>query len=64
MPMRFEAKISSFKDSKDLTRLTMKELVNTFQAQKYRKAMKLEELEVEACLLLHEKKTNNYGGKK
>ncbi|EOY00649.1 Uncharacterized protein TCM_010552 [Theobroma cacao] len=36
LPKKFEAKISSLEDSKDLSQLTIIELVNTFQAQEQR----------------------------
>ena len=64
VPERFKAKRSSLEYSKYLTKLTLTELVNALQAQEHRRAMRMEELEVEACLLLHEKKTNSYGRKK
>ena len=32
LPERFEAKISSLKDLRDLTRITLTELINSFQA--------------------------------
>ena len=61
---RFEVKIPFLEDSKDLAKLTLIELVNALQAQEHRRVMKMEGSKVEACLLLHEKKTNVYGKKK
>ena len=41
---RFESKISSLEDSKDLTKITLVELFNILQAQEQRRAIKQEEV--------------------
>ncbi|KAF3667446.1 putative patellin-6-like [Capsicum annuum] len=43
LPERFEAKISSLKDSKDLTKLSPSELVHALQTQEQRRSLRLEE---------------------
>ncbi|KAF3685749.1 hypothetical protein FXO37_00312 [Capsicum annuum] len=43
LPKRFEAKISSLKDLKDLTKLSPSELVHALQAQEQRRSLRLEE---------------------
>ncbi|XP_017976374.1 PREDICTED: uncharacterized protein LOC108661903 [Theobroma cacao] len=42
LPEKFEAKISSLEDSKDLSQLTVTELVNALQAQEQRRAIRHE----------------------
>ncbi|XP_047249922.1 uncharacterized protein LOC124885715 [Capsicum annuum] len=42
-PERFEAKISSLEDSKDLTKLSLSELVHALQDQEQRRSLRLEE---------------------
>ncbi|KAK5843163.1 hypothetical protein PVK06_005606 [Gossypium arboreum] len=43
LPERYEAKISSLKDSKDLTSISLTELINALYAQEQRRASRLEE---------------------
>ncbi|XP_016676554.1 uncharacterized protein [Gossypium hirsutum] len=43
LPERYEAKISSLEDSRDLTSITLTKLINAFYAQKQRRASRLEE---------------------
>ena len=43
LPKRFESKISSLKDSRDLSKITLSELVNALQAQEQRRAIRQEE---------------------
>ena len=43
LPKRFEAKISSLEDFKDLTKITHVELFNALEAQEQRKAIRQEE---------------------
>ena len=42
-PERFESKISSLEDSKDLTKISLAELVHAFQAQEQRRSMRQED---------------------
>ena len=66
LPERFESKISSFKDSKDLTKITPTELFNALQAQEQRSAIRQEEV-IEGAFAAKEKgsKTqSNYKRKK
>ncbi|XP_039135749.1 uncharacterized protein LOC120273174 [Dioscorea cayenensis subsp. rotundata] len=42
LPERFESKISSLEDSKDLTKISLAELVHAFQAQEQRRLMRQE----------------------
>ncbi|KAA3469005.1 Retrovirus-related Pol polyprotein from transposon TNT 1-94 [Gossypium australe] len=43
VPERFESKISSLEDSKDISKLTLIEVVNALQALEHRRAIRLEE---------------------
>ncbi|XP_012468674.1 uncharacterized protein LOC105786727 [Gossypium raimondii] len=43
LPERYEAKISSFEDSRDLTTISLTELINALYAQEQRRASRLEE---------------------
>ncbi|XP_052479582.1 uncharacterized protein LOC128034781 [Gossypium raimondii] len=43
LPKSYESKISSLKDSKDLTNITLTELINALYAQEQRRASRLEE---------------------
>ncbi|XP_052483317.1 uncharacterized protein LOC128037716 [Gossypium raimondii] len=43
LPERYEAKISSLEDSRDLTSISLTELINALYAQEQRRASKLEE---------------------
>lgn len=53
LPERYEAKISSLEDSKDLSKLTVAELINAFQAVEQRRAIRQvgEEGNVEGALM-------------
>ncbi|XP_022867940.1 uncharacterized protein LOC111387601 [Olea europaea var. sylvestris] len=51
LPEKFEAKISSLEDSRDLSSITLFELVNALQATKQRKLMRQEE-QVEGALFV------------
>ena len=42
LPERFESKISSLEDSRDLSEITLSELVNALQAQEQRRAIRQE----------------------
>ena len=44
LPERFKSKISSLKDSKDLTKITPTELFNALQAQEQRRVIRQEEV--------------------
>ncbi|XP_031265038.1 uncharacterized protein LOC116123410 [Pistacia vera] len=44
LPERFEAKISSLEDSKDITQITLIELVHSLQAQEQRRLMRQEDI--------------------
>jgi hypothetical protein len=43
MPKKYESKISSLEESKDLTSISLGELTNALQAQEHRRSMRLEE---------------------
>jgi hypothetical protein len=43
MPKKYESKISSLEESKDLTSISLGELTNALQAQEQRRSMRLEE---------------------
>jgi len=43
MPEKYESKISSLEESKDLTNISLGELVNALKAQEQRRSMRLEE---------------------
>ena len=43
MPEKYESKISSLEESKDLTNISLGKLVNALQAQEQRRSMRLEE---------------------
>ena len=57
LPERFEAKISSLEDSKDLTQITLIELVHTLQAQEQRRLLRLEDANEGAMLVTHKGKS-------
>lgn len=44
LPERFESKISSLEESRDMSTITLVELVNALQAQEQRRAYKNEEM--------------------
>ena len=44
MPEKYKSKISLLEESKDLTNISLRELVNALQAQEQRRSMRLEEL--------------------
>jgi DNA repair protein RadC len=43
MPKKYESKISSLEESKDLTNISLRELVNALQAQEHRRLIRHEE---------------------
>jgi hypothetical protein len=43
MPKKYESKISSLEESKDLTNISLRELVNALQAQEHRRLIRYEE---------------------
>ena len=45
LPEKFEAKISSLEDSRDIDELTLSELINALQAQEHRRALRREEIQ-------------------
>ncbi|XP_074373697.1 uncharacterized protein LOC141714052 [Apium graveolens] len=45
LPERFESKLSSLEDSKDISELSLSELINSLQAQEQRRAMRNKETE-------------------
>ncbi|XP_027182312.1 uncharacterized protein LOC113780733 [Coffea eugenioides] len=59
---RFEAKISSLEDSRDLSQITLPELINALQAQEQRRAIRKEEA-VEGAFQVKDKIQNQQGGK-
>ncbi|XP_031248069.1 uncharacterized protein LOC116105800 [Pistacia vera] len=56
LPERFEAKISSLEDSKDLTQITLIELVHALQAQEQRRLLRLEDANEGAMLATYKGK--------
>ena len=48
LPERFESKISSLEESRDLSMITLEELINSLQAQEKRRAYRKEEIIEEA----------------
>ncbi|RVX04494.1 Retrovirus-related Pol polyprotein from transposon RE1 [Vitis vinifera] len=64
LPERFESKISSLEDSKDLTKISLAELVHAFQAQEQRRSMRQEESNEEAFLALQKRKASQGREKK
>ncbi|XP_038889291.1 uncharacterized protein LOC120079198 [Benincasa hispida] len=68
VPKKFEASISALENTKDLTQITLAEILNALQAQKQRRAMKLEGV-VEGALQAkpenarNNKKNQNLNGK-
>ncbi|XP_031250004.1 uncharacterized protein LOC116107865 [Pistacia vera] len=57
LPERFEAKISSLEDSKDLTQITLTELVHALQAQEQRRLLRLEDANEGAMLATYKGKS-------
>ncbi|XP_074356313.1 uncharacterized protein LOC141696015 [Apium graveolens] len=45
LPERFESKLSSLEDSKDISELSLSKLINSLQAQEQRRAMRNKETE-------------------
>ncbi|KAL4340682.1 hypothetical protein GQ457_08G019310 [Hibiscus cannabinus] len=65
LPEKFEAKISSLEDSKDISQLSLAEFVNSLQAVEQRKAYRLEEPSEVAFLAKQRGKAEAaFGGKK
>ncbi|EOY32548.1 Uncharacterized protein TCM_040529 [Theobroma cacao] len=65
LPEKFESKISSLEDSKDLTTMSVSELINVLQAQEQRRALRQED-HVEAALAARrvDKRTSSGSHKK
>lgn len=53
---RFESKISSLEDSKDLTKISLAELVHAFQAQEQRRSLRQEGSNEETFLVMQKRK--------
>jgi len=51
LPERFEAKISSLEDSRDLTKISLTELMNSLQTQEQRRMLRQEPPNIEGALL-------------
>ena len=64
LPERFESKISSLEDSKDLTKISLDELVQAFQAQEQRRSMRQKDNNEEAFLAKKKRKASQDGDKK
>ncbi|XP_031272977.1 uncharacterized protein LOC116131463 [Pistacia vera] len=60
LPERFESKISSLEDSKDLSQISLTELVHALQAQEQRRLMRQEDLN-EGAMLVAQKGVNMQG---
>ncbi|KAG6466180.1 hypothetical protein ZIOFF_076022 [Zingiber officinale] len=59
LPERFEATITTFENTKDLTRITLAELLNALQAQEQRRAMRREG-EIEGALPARHNDVGNF----
>ena len=55
LPERFESKISSLEESRDLSKITVAELINALQATEQRRSIRQEEAAVESALLAKQK---------
>jgi len=51
LPERFEAKISSLEDSRDLTKISLIELMNSLQTQEHRRMLRQEPPSTEGAFL-------------
>jgi len=51
LPERFEAKISSLEDSRDLTKISLTELINSMQTQEQRRMLRQEPPNIEGALI-------------
>ena len=63
LPEKFEAKISSLEDSRDLSEITLDELFNALQAQEQRRAIRKEEEVAESALQAKAKGPNQQSDK-
>ena len=61
LPEKFESKISSLEDSKDLSQISLSELVNALQAQEQRRAIRNKEATIGAFQAKHKEKGNSSG---
>ncbi|EOX93870.1 Cysteine-rich RLK (RECEPTOR-like protein kinase) 8 [Theobroma cacao] len=59
LPEKFESRISSLEDSKDLSTLTMTELCQRSQAQEHRRAMRNDDKDESALLIKHKGGANS-----
>ncbi|XP_038902464.1 uncharacterized protein LOC120089115 [Benincasa hispida] len=59
VPENFEASISTLENTKDLTQITLAEILNALQAQEQRRAMRLEGVVVGTLQTKHENARNN-----
>ncbi|XP_031283011.1 uncharacterized protein LOC116141671 [Pistacia vera] len=64
LPERFEAKISSLEDSKDLTQITLTKLVHSLQAQEQMRLLRLEDTGESAMVATHKGKFVQGGNKR
>ncbi|XP_031276881.1 uncharacterized protein LOC116135317 [Pistacia vera] len=64
LPEIFEAKISSLEDSKDLSRITLTELVHALQAQELRRLLRQEDASEGAMLAAHKGKSTEGNNKR
>ena len=55
LPERFESKISSLEESRDLSKITVAEFINALQATEQRRSIRQEEATVESALLAKQK---------
>jgi len=59
IPEKFEATITSLENTKDMSKITLSEILNALQAQEQRRAMRQED-DVEGALFVKHKENKNY----
>jgi len=59
IPEKFEATITSLENTKDMSKITLSEMLNALQAQEQRRAMRQED-DVEGALFVKHKENRNY----
>jgi len=59
IPEKFEATITSLENTKDMSKITLSEMLNALQAQEQRRTMRQED-DVEGALFVKHKKNRNY----
>jgi hypothetical protein len=59
IPEKFEATITSLENTKDMSKITLSEMLNALQAQEQRRTMRQED-DVEGALFVKHKENKNY----